>query len=222
MESTSLFMAMFNYRLFKGTVFKSNATIQDSVLTLRPALEYTGSDFFANIDTQGISIMEGGLTGIVMANYLQSVTPSLSLGLRAQWQRQALNYGPQLSMSYLARYAGNDWVATGELAAGGLVQATFWRQIAQKVSAGVNLELLLPGGQGSYGFGASQTQGHAIVGAKYTFASSLFRAQVDSAGKISCVLEKEVAPPVRMVFAAEVDQFKVLVTSSIILKLTDL
>jgi len=46
------------------------------------------------------------------------------------------------------------------------------------------------------------------VGAKYDFRMSTFRAQVDSTGKLSCLLEKRVAPPVQLTFAAEVDHFK--------------
>jgi mitochondrial import receptor subunit TOM40 len=38
---------------------------------------------------------------------------------------------------------------------------------------------------------------------------STFRAQVDSTGKLSCLLEKRVAPPVQLTFAADMDHFKV-------------
>jgi mitochondrial import receptor subunit TOM40 len=57
--------------------------------------------------------------------------------------------------------------------------------------------------------GPVRKEGVATVGAKYDFRMSTFRAQVDSTGKLSCLLEKIVAPPVRLTFAADMDHFKV-------------
>ncbi len=52
-------------------------------------------------------------------------------------------------------------------------------------------------------------EGTTTLGAKYQFTASTFRAQVDSTGRLSCLLEKRVAPPVQLTFAGELDQFKV-------------
>ena len=52
-------------------------------------------------------------------------------------------------------------------------------------------------------------EGTATLGAKYDFRNSTFRAQVDSTGKLSCLLEKRVLPPVQLTFAGEIDHFKV-------------
>jgi mitochondrial import receptor subunit TOM40 len=57
--------------------------------------------------------------------------------------------------------------------------------------------------------GGPTKEGVATLGAKYEFSRSIFRAQVDSQGKIGCLLEKVVAPPVRMTFAGEMDHAKV-------------
>ena len=43
--------------------------------------EYTGDDFSASVKALSPSVMEGGLTGIVIGSYLQSLTPRLSVGL---------------------------------------------------------------------------------------------------------------------------------------------
>ena len=62
--------------------------------------------------------------------------------------------------------------------------------------------------------GPMRKEGVTTVGAKYDFRMSTFRAQVDSTGKLSCLLEKRVAPPVQLTFAADMDHFKVRIIPS--------
>ena len=52
-------------------------------------------------------------------------------------------------------------------------------------------------------------EGVTTLGAKYDFRASTFRAQVDSSGRLSCLLEKRVAPAVSLTFAGDMDHFKV-------------
>jgi len=171
--------------------------------------EYTGNDFHAIIKSLNPSIIDGGLTGIFIAQYLQSVTPNLALGLEGIWQRPAMNQGPETALSYCAKYKGSDWIASAQLQAQGAVNTSYWRRLTDKVEAGVDLQLQFAGlsGAGMMG-GPVRKEGVTTVGAKYTFRMSTFRAQVDSTGKLSCLLEKVVAPPVRLTFAADMDHFK--------------
>lgn len=173
--------------------------------------EYTGRDFTASLKTLNPSIIDGGLTGIFIGSYLQSVTPNLALGLEAIWQRAALNQGPETAVSYCAKYRGNDWIASAQLAAQGAIQTSYWRKLTDKVEAGVDLNLQFAGLSGAGGLmgGPVRKEGVTTVGAKYDFRMSTFRAQVDSTGKLSCLLEKRVAPPVQLTFAADMDHFKV-------------
>ena len=172
--------------------------------------EYTGNDFSASLKMLNPSYLEGGLTGICIGSYLQSVTPKLALGLEALWQRPALTQGPECAVSYCARYKSEDWVAAAQLqAAMGTLNTSYWRRLSDKVQAGVDLSLgLVPSAAGLMG-GGLQKEGVTTVGAKYEFRMSTFRAQVDSKGKLSCLLEKRVAPPVMMTFAADLDHFTV-------------
>jgi hypothetical protein len=57
--------------------------------------------------------------------------------------------------------------------------------------------------------GGLKREGVTTVGAKYDFRNSTFRAQVDSQGKLSCLLEKRVAPAVTLTFAGDMDHSKV-------------
>ncbi|KAF1731118.1 hypothetical protein MY4038_002798 [Beauveria bassiana] len=169
--------------------------------------EYTGNDFSANFKMLNPSFLQGGLTGIFIGSYLQSVTPKLALGLESVWQRPSLGQGPETAVSYCARYKSADWVATAQLqAAMGTLNTSFWKRISERVQAGVDLTLGLVPSAGMMG-GGLQKEGVTAVGLKYDFRMSTFRAQADSNGKLSCLLEKRVAPPVMVTFAADIDHF---------------
>ncbi|GKT84853.1 mitochondrial import receptor subunit TOM40 [Colletotrichum tofieldiae] len=168
--------------------------------------EYTGDDFTASLKMLNPSCLDGGVTGIFIGSYLQSVTPKLALGLETVWQRQAMTQGPETATSYCARYKSSDWVATAQLQAQGALNTSYWRRLSEKVQAGVDLSLsLVPGAAGV--MGGFQKEGVTTIGAKYDFRMSTFRAQVDSKGKLSCLLEKRIAAPVMMTLAADVDHF---------------
>ena len=178
--------------------------------------DYTGKDFTASFKAMNPSIIEGGVSGIYIASYLQSVTPSLSLGIEAVWQRAAMNSSPEAMLSYGARYKGPDWIATLKMEAegpqGAGINTSYWRKLTDKVSAGADLNLQFApglGGRGGLMGGGAQKEGTATAGAKYEFTASTFRTQLDSKGRLSCLLEKSILPAVRVTFAGEMDHFKV-------------
>ncbi|KAI9870293.1 MAG: translocase of outer mitochondrial membrane, partial [Watsoniomyces obsoletus] len=148
------------------------------------------------------------LTGIVIGSYLQSVTPRFALGFEGVWQRAALGSRPETAMSYCARYRGTDWIASAQYLAAGSLGASYWRRLTDKVEAGVDCQLQFAPGVGGGMFGPPRREGTTTAGVKYNFQTSVYRAQIDSAGKIGVVLERRVAPPVTLTFAAEIDQMK--------------
>ena len=174
--------------------------------------DYVGADFTAAAKAMNPSILEGGLTGIFVADYLQSITPRLALGLNAVWQRAAMNQGPDTMVSYAAKYKGDDWIGTAQLApVAGSLRVSYWRRLADKVEAGVALDLAAAPGMalGPGMMTPPRREGTATVGAKYDFRASTFRAQVDSTGKVSCLLDKRIAPAVQVTFSGEIDHVKV-------------
>lgn len=174
--------------------------------------DYHGADFTAQLKSYNPSILEGDLTGMFIGSYLQSITPRLALGMEAVLQRPGGGEPPQAAMSYAGRYKGDDWIGSLQLLTQGGLQASFWRRLSEKVDTGVDVNLQFAGLSGSNAMlGGAQNQGTATLGAKYEFSRSIFRAQVDSAGKIGCVLDKVVAPPVKITFAGEMDHFKVYI-----------
>ena len=178
--------------------------------------DYTGKDFSASIKSLNPSLLEGGLTGIFIGSYLQSVTPGLSLGMEAIWQRPAMNAGPETAISYVAKYRDSDWIATAQLQAQGAISTSYWRKLTEKVEVGADLSIQLQPGQGTRGGMTGsplRKEGLATLGAKYEFRASTFRAQVDSTGRLSVLVEKRVLPFLQIIFAAELDQFKVRAVS---------
>lgn len=158
------------------------------------------------------NLLDGGLTGIFIGDYLQSITPSLSLGLNAMWQRAAMNQGPETMVSYAARYKTREWVGSARLVAAGGLQCSYWRRLAERVEAGVDVNLqfqpglgLAPGMMG----GPMKKEGTTTLGVKYDFRQSSFRGQVDSQGRLACLLEKRIAPAVSVSFFGEIDHVKV-------------
>ncbi|MCJ1258485.1 translocase of outer mitochondrial membrane [Lignoscripta atroalba] len=203
-----------NYRWNNAFVTKTNAQIAPGPgqAMLQLDNDYTGKDFTASLKSLNPSFLDGGLTGIFIGSYLQSLTPSLAVGLEAIWQRSALNAGPETAISYCAKYKGSNWIASAQLQEQGALSTSYWRRLSEKVEAGVDLNLQAASGMGGRGGGlmggGSRKEGTTTLGAKYDFRASTFRAQVDSSGKLSCLLEKRVAPVVQLTFAGELDQFK--------------
>ncbi|KAI1099867.1 eukaryotic porin/Tom40 [Jackrogersella minutella] len=206
MDNSGLLSTRFNYRWNPSFVTKSQFQIgaQDMASIEH---EYTGTDFTSSVKMLNPSYLEGGLTGIYILSHLQSVTRNFALGIEAIWQRAALNQPPESAMSYCARYKSDDWVATAQLHAQGALNMTYWRKLSDKVQAGADMTLQVAPGPGGLMGGALQKEGVTSVGVKYDFRMSTFRAQLDSKGKLGCILEKRVAPPVMMSFCADVDHY---------------
>ena len=207
-------IAKANYQWGSGFVTKCQTQIApgQGQAMMQIDNEITGQDFTASLKTINPSLIEGSLTGILIGSYLQSVTPSLAVGFETMWQRIAMNSGPETALSYVARYKGSDWVASAQLLqAQSAINTSYWRRLTDKVEAGVDLNLQFTPGMGGGGLmgGGLRKEGITTVGAKYDFRTSTFRAQLDSSGRLSCLLEKRVLPPVQITFAGEMDHFKV-------------
>ncbi|OQE21393.1 hypothetical protein PENSTE_c012G03532 [Penicillium steckii] len=202
--------AVYNYRWNQGLVTKTNAQVMGGGAQglLQIDNDYTGDDFSASIKAFNPSIFEGGLTGIFVGSYLQSITPGLALGFEAIWQRQGMTARPETALSYSARYKGDDWIGTAQLQAQGTFAATYWRKLSERVEAGVDMNLQFAPSPAAMMMGGPSRDGTTSIGAKYDFRASSFRAQVDSTGKVSCLLEKRIAMPISLSFAGEIDQAK--------------
>lgn len=197
----------FNYRLAPSLVSKTAIQLAPGGTGDMAQFEheYSGNDFTASLKALNPSFLDGGITGIFVGSYMQSITSKLAIGLEGVWQRAGMSQPPDTGMSYCARYKSADWYATAQLQQT-TFNATYWRQLSERVEACGDLTLAIqPGGPGGMMAGPPQKEGLATLGVKYAFRMSTFRAQVDSKGKMGFVLEKRLVPAVSMTLAAEID-----------------
>lgn len=166
--------------------------------------DYQGIDY--NINAKVVNVSPADLTGIYIGSYLQSITKNLALGIEGFYQRPAPEMG-ELSTSWLAKYTSDkkDWIATAQLQPQGILQTTYWQKLSDKVEVAADLQVI-----------AAPTRRDAIatLGAKYDLRMSTFRAQVDSTGKVSALLEQRFAPTLAFLLSGEIDHAKVPVLNS--------
>jgi len=209
LDNEMQFSGRFNWRWTSAFVTKTavQLTSQGNMVSLEN--DYTGADFSASLKAVNPSILDGGVTGMLMASYLQAVTPRLSLGIDAFWSRPAMAYPPELNVSYAARYKAAEWMACGQIIPDrGVLEASYWRRLTDKVETGINCNLAFAGIGPGGPMAGPQKEGNVTIGAKYDFRQSSFRAQIDNQGKVSCLLEKMIAPPIRVTFSGQIDQKK--------------
>ena len=136
--------------------------------------DYQGLDYSVNAKAINPSPTDG--TGVYVSTYLQSITQKLALGVESVYQHQSAQL-TDFSMSYLAKYTGanKDWIATASVQPAGILQATYWHKLSEKVEAAADLQLIAAPGR---------RDAIATLGAKYDLRMSTFRAQLDSTGKV--------------------------------------
>jgi len=160
--------------------------------------DYSGSDYTMNAKAINPSPLDG--SGIYVGSYLQSVSKNLALGIETLYQRAALDQA-EMSSSYLAKLTGSNgkWIATAQFQPIGVLQATYWHKLSEKVEAAADLQVIAA---------PMRRDAIATVGTKYDLRMSTFRAQLDSTGKVSALLEQRFAPSFAFTVAGEIDHFK--------------
>lgn len=109
---------------------------------------------------------------------------------------------PEVVATYIAKYTGSDksWIATAQIQPAGIVQATYWQKLSEKVDFAADLQLVST---------PMRRDAIATLGAKYDLRLSTFRAQLDSTGKVSALLEQRFTPTFAFLMSGEIDHFKV-------------
>ncbi|KDQ60810.1 hypothetical protein JAAARDRAFT_151570 [Jaapia argillacea MUCL 33604] len=160
--------------------------------------DYQGQDFSANV--KAVNPSPADFTGIYIGSYFQSLTKNLALGVETLYQRPTPDMTETMT-SYLAKWTSTDksWIATAQLQPAGILQATYWQKLGEKVDVAADLQLI-----------AAPTRRDAVatLGAKWDLRMSTFRAQVDSTGKVSALLEQRFAPTFAFLIGGEIDHFK--------------
>ncbi|KAL0581730.1 translocase of outer mitochondrial membrane [Marasmius crinis-equi] len=160
--------------------------------------DYNGRDF--NVNVKAVNPWPADLTGVFMGSYLQSVTKNLALGTEWLLQRPTPNTS-EIMATYLAKYTSSDksWIATAQVQPAGILQATYWQKLSEKVEFGADLQMMAA---------PMRRDAVATLGAKYDLRLSTFRAQLDSTGKVSALLEQRFTPTFAFLMSGEIDHFK--------------
>ena len=160
--------------------------------------DYTGSDFNMNLKALNPSPID--FSGIYIGSYLQSLTRNVALGFESYFQTQAGQ--SDLNGQLMAKYTSTDknWIATAQLQPSGILSATYWQKLSEKVDVAADLQVLAT---------PDRRDAVATLGAKYDLRFSTFRAQLDSTGKVSALLEQRFAPTFAFLVSGEIDHFKV-------------
>ncbi|KAI0797658.1 eukaryotic porin-domain-containing protein [Abortiporus biennis] len=160
--------------------------------------DYQGLDYSVNV--KAINPSPADLTGIYLVDYLQSVSKNVAVGFETLYQRPDPSMG-EASTSYLAKYTSTDksWIATAQVQSSGILQATYWQKLSDKVDVAADLQMIAA---------PARRDAVATLGAKYDLRMSTFRAQLDSTGKVSALLEQRFAPTFAFMVAGEIDHFK--------------
>ncbi|CAO1625521.1 unnamed protein product [Parajaminaea phylloscopi] len=163
-------------------------------------LEHDFQGLDHSIDIKAINPQPTDGTGIYTFNFLQSLTRNFALGLETVWMRQSVDMS-EATTGYIAKWTSDarDSIATLQLQGSGVAQATYWQRLAEKVDAAVDLQCITAGGR---------REAQATIGAKWDFRMSTFRAQIDSGGKISSLLESRLGQTFAFTVGGEIDHLK--------------
>ncbi|KAF8201825.1 eukaryotic porin-domain-containing protein [Pholiota molesta] len=191
--------ARFNHGWTANNIFKAQAQLSQQAGHNMIQLEhdFIGTDYHLNFKAVNPSPADG--SGVYIGSYLQSITKNLALGVESLYQRAAQN--SDLANSYLAKVTSTDksWIATAQVQPQGVLQATYWQKLSEKVEVAADLQVINA---------PTRRDAIATLGARYDFRAAQFRAQVDSTGKVSALLEQRFVPAFAFLVSGEIDHFK--------------
>lgn len=160
--------------------------------------DYQGSDHSLNLKALNPLVNNG--TGIFMGSYLQSLTRSFAFGLETIVQRPSPEV-QEATTGYHAKWTGDkkDWIATVSAQGMGMLQASYWQKLAERVDVAADLLVLAVG---------PKRESTATLGAKWDFHMSTLRTQIDSTGKLASQIEQRLAPTFSFTVGGEIDHLK--------------
>jgi len=161
--------------------------------------DYQGQDFAVNVKAMNPWPLD--FTGIFIGSYLQSVTKNLAIGAEALYSKPTPDMS-DLAPSYIAKWTSTDrsTIATATVQPQGVLQTTYYQKLSEKVDAAADLQIVA---------GPQKRDAVATIGAKWDLRLSTFRAQLDSTGKVSALLEQRFTPTFAFMLAGEIDHPKV-------------
>ncbi|MCO5565916.1 hypothetical protein L7F22_019591 [Adiantum nelumboides] len=162
--------------------------------------DYRGIDHSANFKTLNPSPTDG--SGIYIVNYIQSLTKNFALGLETIYQRQSADTQDAM-VGYMGKWTSTnrDSIATFQFQSQGVLNATYWQRLTDKVDVAGDFNVISAGGK---------REASTTLGAKYDFRMSTLRCQIDNSFKVSSQLETRLAPTFAFTVGGEIDHLSTL------------
>ncbi|XP_054964532.2 mitochondrial import receptor subunit TOM40 homolog [Pan paniscus] len=154
--------------------------------------EYRGSDSQQPSPWGNPDVLVG--SGILVAHYLQSITPCLALGRELVYHQQPGEEGTVMSLA--GKYTLNNWLATVTLGQAGM-HATYYHKASDQLQVGVELE-------------ASTRMQNTSVSFGYQLDLPKAKGSVDSNWIVCATLEKKLPPlPLTLALGAFLNHFPI-------------
>ncbi|XP_010931471.1 mitochondrial import receptor subunit TOM40-1 [Elaeis guineensis] len=147
--------------------------------------DYKGKDFRAQYQM--------GNNAFYGANYIQSVTPHLSLGSEVFW----LGHQRKSGIGFAARYNTDKMVATAQVASAGIVALSYVQKVSEKVSLASD-----------FMYNHMTRDVTSSFGYDYILRQCRLRGKLDSNGCVAAFLEERLNMGVNFILSAEIDHRK--------------
>lgn len=155
-------------------------TQQNKFVNWQGDAEWKGDDFTATVTLGNPDVLVN--SGLVIAHYLQSITPALALGGELVYHRRPGEEGSVMSL--VGRYTGNDYIGTLTLGSAG-VHASYYHKANDQLQVGVEFEASMRMQDTSVSFGYQLDLPKANL---------QFKGSVDSNWVVGATLEKKLLP----------------------------
>ncbi|XP_016120886.1 mitochondrial import receptor subunit TOM40 homolog isoform X2 [Sinocyclocheilus grahami] len=155
-------------------------TQQQKFVNWQGDAEFKGEDFTAAVTFGNPDVLVG--SGIVVAHYLQSVTPSLALGGELVYHRRPGEEGTVMSLA--GRYTGSNFIATLTLGGAG-AHGSYYHKANDQLQLGVEFEASTRMQDTSVSFGYQLDVPKADL---------VFKGSLDSNWVVGATLEKKLQP----------------------------
>ncbi|CAN6306797.1 unnamed protein product [Urochloa humidicola] len=147
--------------------------------------DYKGSDYRAQFQI--------GNNAFYGANYIQSVTPNLSMGTEIFWLGQQRKSG----IGFASRYNTDKMVGTLQVASTGIVALSYVQKVSEKVSLAAD-----------FMYNHMSKDVTSSFGYDYFLRQCRLRGKIDSNGVVAAYLEERLNMGVNFLLSAEIDHCK--------------
>lgn len=173
--------------LTESLTLKINAQIQNEPHFSQGTFnfDYKGKDFRSQFQ-----MGNGAFYGF---NYIQSVSPHLSLGTEAFW----LGHQRKSGIGFASRYNTDKMVAAGQVASTGIIALSYVQKVSEKVSLGSDLL-----------YNHMTRDITSSFGYDYMLRQCRLRGKLDSNGCVAAYLEERLNMGVNFILSAEIDHKK--------------